>query len=143
MSKFLPPETLPPETPPEGFTTNLIVTTKVPTKESRIGIRQADWDRLKRNLQKCKVPLPNTTRKADFMGALCITTFFTAASLALSKTPVESWIYTIFIVTTIFSALFAWEFNKVAHRDIEVRKSEVAEIEADMQEIESNIVQYQ
>lgn len=138
MSKFSPPD------PPQGsFTTNIKVTNRVPTEENRLSIREADWNRLKNNLQKCKNPFPNVTRKVDFMAALCVTTIFFTLSLIVSKTSVDSWVYALFVAVIFFTALFAWEFNQVAKHDIDIKKSEIADIESDMQEIESNLIQVQ
>jgi hypothetical protein len=132
------------ESPPPALqdgltTTNIIAATKVNTREERLSIRKADCDRLKRNLENCTAPFPNSTRKVDFMAGLFVTTLFTTISLWASKTQIENWIYAVLITIIVFSLIFVWEFNKVASNDLKRKKIEIDDIKKDMEEIEKNL----
>jgi hypothetical protein len=146
MTKFsplsIPPEipvAVPPDVPQEGLTTNTIVTVKVPGFENRIGIRQADWDRLKRKLNKCNTPLPNINRIVDLSLGIFISTILTSLSLYLGDTKLDLWVYAVLVCLIIFSLILACAFHIMGISEAKRRRGDIAEIELEMQEIESNI----
>jgi hypothetical protein len=122
---------------PLSYTTDGEVT--VPLIDSRWGIRKDDWNRLKRNINKCNQPLSQYSRIMDIFTGIGITAFFTTITFYISKTVIDSWVYAIFIVVFIFSCIIVYLFYYVSNHENNRKNSEIKEIKLDMDEIEASL----
>ena len=107
-----------------------------PNREKRMAIRCSDWERLKRRLSRIVDPVPRPSIVYSIL-------FGIAASSGLSIIPIAAsqglppWVTPLYACVCAFSLLCGGVFVWVDRKVRSGRKSELRDIEADMNDIES------
>lgn len=106
-----------------------------PDRERRMAIRYSDWKRLRRRLSRVADPIPRLSVAYSVL-------FGIAASSGLSIIPIAisyglSWVTSLYICICGFSLLCGCVFVWIDRKVHLARCSDLEDIEADMEEIES------
>jgi hypothetical protein len=116
-----------------NLTTQIAV--PAPTAEDRVAIRRLDWSRIRRNLMRCREPQPTLS----VWYSIC---FGVAGSAGFSIIPIGAtkdlppWVWPLYVSTTVASGFLGVVLVWLDRRLNQQRRSQIADLDADMDEIE-------
>ena len=120
---------------PLRFDLSTQIAVPAPATEDRVAIRRLDWARIRRNLMRCSEPQPTLA----VWYSIC---FGVAGSAGFSIIPIGAtkdlppWVWPLYVCTTVASGFLGIVLVWLDRRLNQQRRSQIADLDADMGEIE-------
>jgi hypothetical protein len=106
-----------------------------PVTERRMGIRCADWDRLKERLSQVSNPIPHLRVAYSVIYGIAATAGLTIIPLTMTE-GLSPWVIPLYGCVCFFGVLCGSIFVWLDERIHSIRKTQISDIAKDMEEIE-------
>jgi hypothetical protein len=120
---------------PINWTQSTPIAVPAPLTEERVAIRRLDWSRIRRNLMRCSEPQPNLSVWYSICFGIAGSAGFSIIPIGATK-DLPAWVWPLYICTTVASdflgVVLVWLDNRLNRQ----RRSQIADLDADMDEIE-------
>ena len=105
-------------------------------RETRMAVRRKDWERIKRRISKAVEPAPGLSVVYSVLFGIAATSGYSTGPIAISKN-LPSWVTPLYVCVSIFSFFCGCVFVFLDRKFRSERKSELEDIEADMDDVEA------
>jgi hypothetical protein len=106
-----------------------------PATEARVAIRRLDWARIRRNLLRCNEPQPSLSVWYSICFGIAGSAGFSIIPIGATK-DLPAWVWPLYICVTVATGALGVLLVWLDRRLNQQRRSQIADLDADMDEIE-------